>query len=156
VPKTFLYKEVTSGKHVVTSKSENESCVEIDARPGTLYFASVALALSGCCAFVPCHPSTAVVGKILTEGGSLPPAPRLALYGTGLNANATGCFKARFADALPFTFSAAAEGYKKIETPARRGFYRVTVTLAPTHSTRESRIEWDPIPASEYDASSCE
>ncbi len=35
---TFLYKEVTPGKHTVTSKTENESSVEIDAKPGTLLY----------------------------------------------------------------------------------------------------------------------
>lgn len=35
---TYLYKEVTPGKHTVTSKTENESTVEIDAKPGTLLY----------------------------------------------------------------------------------------------------------------------
>lgn len=36
--KTYLYKEVAPGKHTVTSKAENTSTVEIDAKPGTLYY----------------------------------------------------------------------------------------------------------------------
>jgi len=36
--KTFLYKEVAPGKHVVESKSENTDKVEVDAKPGMLYF----------------------------------------------------------------------------------------------------------------------
>jgi len=36
--KTYLYKEVAPGKHTVESKSENTDKVEIDAKPGTLYF----------------------------------------------------------------------------------------------------------------------
>lgn len=36
--KTFLYKEVAPGKHVVESKAENTDKVEVDAKPGMLYF----------------------------------------------------------------------------------------------------------------------
>jgi hypothetical protein len=36
--KTFLYKEVTPGKHTVTSKSENSDSIEIDAVGGKLYY----------------------------------------------------------------------------------------------------------------------
>ena len=35
---TYLYKEVAVGKHTFTSKAENESTVEIDAKPGTLLY----------------------------------------------------------------------------------------------------------------------
>jgi hypothetical protein len=35
---TFLYKEVAAGKHVITSKAENTETLEIDAKPGTLYY----------------------------------------------------------------------------------------------------------------------
>jgi len=33
--KTFLYKEVTPGKHTISSKAENTDTVEIDAKAGT-------------------------------------------------------------------------------------------------------------------------
>lgn len=36
--KTFFYKEVTPGKHTVTSKSENTDSVEIDVAAGTLTY----------------------------------------------------------------------------------------------------------------------
>jgi hypothetical protein len=36
--KTFLYKEVTPGKHTITSTAENTDTLEIDAKPGTLYY----------------------------------------------------------------------------------------------------------------------
>ena len=36
--KTYLYKEVTPGKHTVTSKSENTDSIDIDAKPGTLIY----------------------------------------------------------------------------------------------------------------------
>ncbi len=35
---TFLYKEVTPGKHTITSKAENTDTVEVDAKPGMLYY----------------------------------------------------------------------------------------------------------------------
>lgn len=36
--KTFLYKEITPGKHVVASVAENSDMVEVDAKPGKLYY----------------------------------------------------------------------------------------------------------------------
>ena len=36
--KTFLYKEVTPGKHTISSKAENTDTVEIDAKPGSLNY----------------------------------------------------------------------------------------------------------------------
>jgi len=36
--KTYLYKEVSPGKHVVTSKSENTDSIELDSKPGTLSY----------------------------------------------------------------------------------------------------------------------
>ena len=36
--KTYLYKEVTPGKHTVSSKAENTDTIEIDAKPGTLTY----------------------------------------------------------------------------------------------------------------------
>ncbi len=38
VANTYLYKEVTPGKHTVTSKAENSDSVEIDAKPGKLSY----------------------------------------------------------------------------------------------------------------------
>ena len=35
---TYLYKEVAPGKHTFTSKAENDSAVEIDAKPGALLY----------------------------------------------------------------------------------------------------------------------
>lgn len=35
---TYLYKEVTPGKHTFTSKTENDSSIEVDAQPGTLLY----------------------------------------------------------------------------------------------------------------------
>ena len=36
--KTYFYKEVTPGKHVVSSTAENTDTLEVDVKPGTLAF----------------------------------------------------------------------------------------------------------------------
>jgi hypothetical protein len=36
--RTYLYTELTPGKHVVTSKSENDFSLELEAEPGKLYY----------------------------------------------------------------------------------------------------------------------
>src|SRR5688572_11398680 len=36
--KTYFYKEVTAGKHTVTSKSENTDTIEVDTVAGKLYY----------------------------------------------------------------------------------------------------------------------
>ena len=38
VAKTYLYKEVAPGKHMVTSKAENTDTLEIETQPGTLTY----------------------------------------------------------------------------------------------------------------------
>jgi hypothetical protein len=38
VANTFLYKEVAPGKRTITSKAENTETLEIDAKPGVLYY----------------------------------------------------------------------------------------------------------------------
>ncbi len=35
---TYLYKEVSPGKHTFTSNAENDSTIEVDAKPGTLLY----------------------------------------------------------------------------------------------------------------------
>ena len=35
---TYLYKELSPGKHTITSKAENDSTLEIDAKMGTLQY----------------------------------------------------------------------------------------------------------------------
>lgn len=35
---TYLYKEVTPGKHTFVSRAENDSTIEVDAKPGTLLY----------------------------------------------------------------------------------------------------------------------
>lgn len=38
VANTYLYKEVTPGKHIITSKAENSDTVEVDVKPGSLSY----------------------------------------------------------------------------------------------------------------------
>lgn len=38
VAKTYLYKEVAPGKHVITSSAEDTAILEVDTRPGALYY----------------------------------------------------------------------------------------------------------------------
>lgn len=35
---TYLYKEVAPGKHTISSSAENTATLEVDARPGVLYY----------------------------------------------------------------------------------------------------------------------
>jgi len=35
---TYLYKQVSPGKHTIASKAENTDTLEIDAKPGALYY----------------------------------------------------------------------------------------------------------------------
>lgn len=120
-----------------------------------LLMVAMASALSGCCALAPCHPATALIGTVVSENGASVEAARITLYGKNVRSNARGCFKARFPDALPFTFTATAEGYKSIEVKARPGTYRAKISLASTESSEASRIEWSAISTLEYEDSSC-
>ncbi|MFZ2988651.1 DUF2846 domain-containing protein [Ideonella sp.] len=38
VANTYLYKEVAPGKHIISSKAENTDSLEVDAKPGALYY----------------------------------------------------------------------------------------------------------------------
>ncbi|HCX81783.1 MAG: hypothetical protein A3E00_05400 [Curvibacter sp. RIFCSPHIGHO2_12_FULL_63_18] len=35
---TYLYKEVAPGKHTITSQAENDSSIEVDAKPGSILY----------------------------------------------------------------------------------------------------------------------
>jgi hypothetical protein len=38
VAKTFLYKEISPGKHTITSVAENTATISIDTKAGNLYY----------------------------------------------------------------------------------------------------------------------
>lgn len=114
------------------------------------------LVLSGCCAFVPCHPATALVGTVVSPEGTPVASAQINLYGSKLATNSGGCFKARLADALPFTFVVAAPGYKAVQVAAKSGFYRTSVVLFPEQAAQSSRVDWFLLSAKEYEEVSCQ
>jgi len=110
--------------------------------------------LAGCCALAPCHPATSLVGVVKDSTGVPIANATVMLYGSSNLTDANGCFKMRFADALPFAFGVAAAGFKSAEVKAKPGFYRVQVELATAQSAESSRIEWRESSADEYSLSS--
>lgn len=106
--------------------------------------------LSGCCAFVPCHPGTWLVGTVQTLDERPIANATVTLYGKSETVNSSGCFNMHLADAMPFTFTVSAEGYKKAETKAMAGFYKVRAKLAPSESPLTSQVEWLPISEADY------
>lgn len=113
--------------------------------------------LAGCCAFVPCHPATSLVGTVRDANGQPIAHATVTLYGTTSTTDSKGCFNMHLADALPFAFSVGAVGYKSAQVETRAGFYRGNVKLALTQSPEQSQIEWVPVSPNEYSSSSpCE
>lgn len=120
----------------------------------SLIFSSVVcIALTGCCAFVPCHPATSVVGTVRDANGRPVAHATVTLYCTTISTDSKGCFSLHAPDALPFTFTVAAADYKSAPVEAKAGFYRVSASLAPTQSQDQSQVEWVSIPPNEYDSS---
>ena len=111
---------------------------------------AMCIAITGCCAFVPCHPATSLVGAVLNSDGLPVANANVALYGTKSTTDSKGCFNMQVADALPFTFAVTAQGYKSAEIEAKPGFYNVQTKLAPTQSAEKSQIEWVSISSAEY------
>lgn len=114
---------------------------------------TVFIALTGCCAFAPCHPATSLVGAVLNADGLPVANANVVLYGTTSTTDSKGCFKMRVAGALPFTFAVTAQGYKSAEIEAKSGFYNVQTKLVPTQSSEKSQIEWVSISPAEYRSS---
>ncbi|RIX43463.1 MAG: carboxypeptidase regulatory-like domain-containing protein [Rhodocyclales bacterium GT-UBC] len=112
--------------------------------------AAMCIALTGCCAFVPCHPATSLVGAVLNSDGLPVANANVALYGTNSTTDSNGCFSMHVAAALPLTFAVTAQGYKSAEIVAKPGFYNVQTKLVPTLSPEKSQIEWVSISPAEY------
>jgi hypothetical protein len=122
-----------------------------------LFLLAACASLSGCCAFVPCHPATSLVGTVRDVDGQPIAHAAVTLYGTTSTTDPNGCFNIHLADALPFTLSVTAKGYKAAEIGAQAGFYRVSAKLALSQSQAQSQIEWVSISSSEYRSSTpCE
>lgn len=113
--------------------------------------------LAGCCAFMPCHPATSLVGAVRDTNGLPVANATVTMYGATTATDSRGCFNVHRADAMPFTFSVAAAGYQSAQVEAQAGFYRVSAKLARTQSPDQSQIEWVAISPNEYSSSTpCE
>ena len=117
----------------------------------------MAMLLASCCAFVPCHRGTSLVGSVANLSGQPIASAKITLYGINSTSDGKGCFKMQASDGLPFTFVVTAVGHKSASVEAKSGFYRVRATLAPAQSPEQSHVEWFPLSASQYESSaSCE
>lgn len=120
-----------------------------------LLYSLFALFLNGCCAFVPCHPGSSYVGKIINSDGAAIHSSKLMLYGTLVNIADDGCFKVHMADSYPFELLVSAEGYKNISSVPKFGYYRINIILSEANSTDHGLIEWKSISTTEYENYSC-
>jgi hypothetical protein len=108
--------------------------------------------LAGCCAFVPCHPGTWVVGAVTSSTGQQPAGAEVSLYGSKSMVGQAGCIREHRASAEPLALSASAPGYKSVSVPARFGFYRLVVNLAKDGELGSSNVTWVPISEQEFTA----
>jgi hypothetical protein len=104
--------------------------------------ASVALAsISGCCAFMPCHPAVSVSGRVTTTSGEPISGAAITLHGMSGIADANGCFILHGPDALPFEIHFDAQGFKPVRTDVKAGSYQAQAVMAPTSTGDESKIQ---------------
>lgn len=99
---------------------------------------------------MPCHPGTWALGSVSDTMGEPIKNATVSLYGSKQITNSEGCFKFSLADGLPFTFTAAAIGYKSIEVPSKAGHFYITVKLAALNSNNSSEVIWKEINSEEY------
>ena len=113
--------------------------------------------LSGCCAFVPCHPQTSVVGLVVSsETERAIPDADVRLFGDKVTVSRDGCFKTHLPWAYPLTLTVSATGYKGAASSVEAGFQRVRVILHPAGSVGDSAISWGEIEEEEFaDARAC-
>lgn len=99
--------------------------------------------LSGCSLFAPSHPGLWAYGQV-TEAGTGTPivGASISVFGTTLESGAGGCFKLQLADALPFEFVVSKPGNKPAEAVPPRGYFHVSVELAPEGSRGVSAVTW--------------
>jgi hypothetical protein len=100
--------------------------------------------------FMPCHPGTWAFGFVTDMKGEPIVNTTVSLYGSKQITKSEGYFNFNLADALPFTFTAEAVGYKSIEIPRKIGHYIITVKLAPINSNNSSEVIWKKISSEEY------
>ena len=110
----------------------------------------LAVTLGGCCAFVPCHPGTWIVGSVKATTGEAIPGAKGKLYGTAFSSSSAGCFTIHQADAQPHALIILADGFKRIEVPAKFGHFEVQVKLASSNSESAGEVIWKSITADAY------
>ena len=112
----------------------------------------ISVLISGCCYFAPCHRGTDIIGKVKDEMGNPINKATVSLFGISKSVGENGCFTFRAADAIPFTITADALGYKPYSGDVKYGKYRVVIILHPVDSKFESRITWTEINDSEFES----
>jgi len=99
--------------------------------------------LSGCCMFFPCHPGLWAYGTVTQAGTGTPiVGASVSVFGTTVRTGAGGCFKLQLADGLPFEFTVRNAGDKPAASTPPRGYFRVSVALAPDGSEGVSAVTW--------------
>ena len=110
----------------------------------------VPLALGSCCAFVPCHPGTWIVGSVKGTTGKPISGAQGELFGAAFTSTPEGCFVIHQADALPHVLTIGADGFKPIEEPAKFGHFEVQARLAPLTSNSVGEVVWKELTEETY------
>jgi hypothetical protein len=105
--------------------------------------AAAGAAVSGCCAFAPCHPSMTVAGRVTSGAGEPVPGASIRLHSMNGTSDTQGCFRLSAADALPFELVVEAAGFKPLTAEAKSGIFQVEVELAPQGSSKASTVNWE-------------
>lgn len=103
---------------------------------------ATSVAVSGCCAFAPCHPTMTVAGRVTSTAGGPVPGATIRLHSMNGTSDMQGCFRLSGSDALPFELVVEAAGFKPLAAEAKSGIFRVEVELAPQDSSKASTVNW--------------
>lgn len=103
--------------------------------------------IGGCCALVPCHPGSNLIGHVTDLNGRPIDGAIVTLYNSETVTDTAGCFQFELADALPFELTASAPNYKSIKVERKVGFYQISIQMAPQESSRPSKISWNKLDA---------
>ena len=114
--------------------------------------ALLTLKLGDCCAFVPCHPGTWIVGSVKALTDEAIPGAQVKLFGERFISKSGGCIAIHESDAIPHTLAIEANGFKPIEVPAKFGHFEVQVKLAPTNSDSTGAVTWKEVDEDAYRA----
>jgi hypothetical protein len=97
-----------------------------------------------------CHPGTWTVGHVTDLKGQPIKGASVKLYSSEQNTNSEGCFTFEGADALPFTLSASATGFKDVVVPSKAGHFIIEIKMAPINSNSSSEVVWKKIATDDY------